>query len=169
MRNGCLFWWKPKPKAQFNLDRLPIPADPARVEYAKRQLLAFAEDAMRQGARRQDIYDDLFSEKMETRDLSILHGRSAALHELLSVMVDRNLMGKELEEKGKIDQAVALYEANVADGFNGTHPYTRLRVIYTKQKNYFDAARVCQAYIALPKAGKKEDFQHHLSKLQAKL
>lgn len=62
-------------------------------------------------------------------------------------MVKRNLRGIELEKKGKVDQAVKLYEQNVAEWFPGNHPYNRLRIIYTKRKQYDDAIRVCQRFV----------------------
>lgn len=33
-----------------------------------------------------------------------------------------------------------MYEANVRDGFDGTHPYDRLAVLYRKQKRFNDEA-----------------------------
>jgi tetratricopeptide (TPR) repeat protein len=91
---------------------------------------------------------------------------------LLGVMVDRNLEGKTLEDEGKLDQAISLYEANVRDKFDGTHPYDRLRIVYTKQRRYQDAIRVCQAYLALPDrehGQNKPHFKKHLEKLQSKI
>ncbi|MDA8186645.1 MAG: hypothetical protein M0T85_00695 [Dehalococcoidales bacterium] len=64
--------------------------------------------------------------------------------ELYGVMGDRNLTGKELEKAGRIDEAIALYEANLTDCFEGTHPYERLRILYTKRKDYDNAIRVCR-------------------------
>jgi tetratricopeptide (TPR) repeat protein len=68
---------------------------------------------------------------------------------LLDVMVDRNLNGKTLETQGEVDKAIALYEENVADLFDGSHPYDRLRVIYTKRNQLAEAIRVCRAYIEI--------------------
>jgi tetratricopeptide (TPR) repeat protein len=64
-----------------------------------------------------------------------------------SIMVKRNLKGKNLEKKGRIQEAIECYEANVSARFPGYEPYNRLRVIYTNQKRYADAIRVFQAYI----------------------
>jgi DNA polymerase III epsilon subunit-like protein len=36
--------------------------------------------------------------------------------------VERNLLGMELEADGQVDSAVECYQANVRDGFDGTHP-----------------------------------------------
>ena len=68
---------------------------------------------------------------------------------LLDVMVDRNLNGKTLETQGEVDKAIALYEENVSDLFDGDYPYDRLRVIYTKRNQLAEAIRVCRAYIEI--------------------
>jgi hypothetical protein len=62
--------------------------------------------------------------------------------------VDRNLKGQELERQGHVAKAVALYEANIADHFDGSHPYDRLRRIYFGNGDYANVSRVCRAYIA---------------------
>ena len=68
---------------------------------------------------------------------------------LLDVMVDKNLNGKNLETQGKVNEAIALYEENISDLFDGSHSYERLRVIYTKRNQLADAIRVCRAYIEI--------------------
>jgi len=68
---------------------------------------------------------------------------------LLDVMVDRNLNGKTLEAAGEVDKAIALYEENVSDLFSGDHPYDRLRVIYTKRKQFAEAIRVCRTFVKI--------------------
>lgn len=64
------------------------------------------------------------------------------------IMVNRNLDGIDLENAGNVADAVKLYEANVRDGFDGSHPYERLRVIYSREKRFEDAIRVCEAFIS---------------------
>ncbi|MBY6996506.1 DUF4236 domain-containing protein [Clostridium botulinum] len=56
--------------------------------------------------------------------------------------VERNLKGKEFEKQKDIESAIALYELNVKDEFEGTHPYDRLAILYRKQKNYDDEIRI---------------------------
>ncbi len=88
-------------------------------------------------------------------------------------MVDRNLAGIHLERSGAIDRAIVLYEANVAESFIGSHPYERLRILYTKQHDYANALRVCRAYLALPlrdvDAEKGVRLRQHATKLAAKI
>jgi DNA polymerase-3 subunit epsilon len=44
--------------------------------------------------------------------------------------VDRNLLGIELERANRIDEAIQCYQANVRDGFEGSHSYERLATIF---------------------------------------
>jgi|SRR5438552_8110776 len=62
-------------------------------------------------------------------------------------MVNRNLDGQAAEEANARDRAVELYEANVADRFDGSHPYERLRIIYARERRYRDAIRICETYL----------------------
>lgn len=61
--------------------------------------------------------------------------------------VDRNLAGKFYEQKGMIDEAIKLYEANIEEEFIGNFPYDRLAVIYRKQKSREDEIRVLKKAI----------------------
>ena len=62
-------------------------------------------------------------------------------------MTSNNLEGKELEKQGKVDAAVELYEQNVANNFDGNHPYNRLAIIYRKRKLCDDEIRVLEKAI----------------------
>lgn len=90
--------------------------------------------------------------------------------------VTKNSRAKELEKEGRVDEAILLYEENVTARFDGSHPYERLAIIYTKRKQYNDAIRVLHIAIdvfendipperadRLPKLAK---FQERLSKLE---
>lgn len=79
--------------------------------------------------------------------------------------VDNNLKGMQFEKDGEIDKAIELYEANVAAGFDGSHPYTRLAVIYRKRKDYDNEIRVLSKAIAAVNDTKKnEEFYSRLMK-----
>jgi hypothetical protein len=56
--------------------------------------------------------------------------------------VARNIYGRLLERNRRVDEAVAVYEASVAEGVVGSHPYERLAGIYVKQQRRRDAQRV---------------------------
>jgi hypothetical protein len=55
--------------------------------------------------------------------------------QLHHIMVDRDLKGKALEKKRKIEEAVMLYGANVTDRCPVMQPYDWVRVIYTRKNN----------------------------------
>lgn len=58
--------------------------------------------------------------------------------------VNRNLKGIDLEKKCKVDKAIELYEKNIEEEFDGTHPYTRLAIIYRKKGLLKDEIRVLE-------------------------
>ena len=90
----------------------------------------------------------------------------------MEMLVARNNVGIAQEQRGDLPDAVFTYEVSVGDEFFGTHPYDRLRIKYTQDGWYKDAARVCRAYLKLPdrKTGQNgERFEHHLEKLKAKM
>ena len=64
------------------------------------------------------------------------------LDRIESIFVGRNLDGRELEKAGKVDEAIALYEKNIKEGCDGSHPYTRLAIIYRKRKLFEEVSRV---------------------------
>ena len=71
-----------------------------------------------------------------------------AEEQISRVMLDRNLRAQQLENAGRLDEAIQLYETNVTDGFQGVHPYERLRAIYTERQDYENAIRICEMAIA---------------------
>ena len=46
----------------------------------------------------------------------------------------RNKKGMEYEKKGKLEEAIAMYELNVDENFEGLYPYKRLAILYGKLK-----------------------------------
>ena len=54
---------------------------------------------------------------------------------------------RDEEDVKNINKAVQLYEELADNGFLGTMPYERLRIIYTKQGSYEEAIRICRRYI----------------------
>ena len=58
--------------------------------------------------------------------------------------VNRNLKGVELEKECKIDKAIELYEKNIEEEFEGSHPYERLAIIYSKKGSLEDEIRVLE-------------------------
>ena len=80
-----------------------------------------------------------------------------AVHRIEDIFVSRNLKGKGYEKSGKIAKAKELYEANVRDLFLGSHPYERLRIIYTRERQYANAIRICETYMKL--LGSEEEIR----------
>ena len=62
-------------------------------------------------------------------------------------LIQNNLDGIAYEKAGNIDEAIKLYEYNVAHRFAGQHPYNRLAIIYRKQKKYDEEIRVLKTAI----------------------
>ena len=89
-----------------------------------------------------------------------LHNRR--LGEILDIMVNRNNKGSELEKKGDIENAIKLYEQNVADEFFGTYPYDRLAIIYRKRKRFDDEIRILKRKISIFKKINQERIHHFL-------
>ena len=65
----------------------------------------------------------------------------------LSQPVTNNLNGITAEKEDDTEEAIALYEQNVAARFDGDHPYKRLAIIYRKQKRYDDEVSVLEAAV----------------------
>lgn len=86
-------------------------------------------------------------------------------------LIERNNKAIEREKAGDIEEAIFLYEVSVADAFIGSHPYDRLRILYTRAKQYDEAIRVCRAYLALPdrpNGQNKPRFAEWVEKLEKK-
>ncbi|CAN5690977.1 hypothetical protein BH18ACT15_BH18ACT15_13040 [soil metagenome] len=60
-------------------------------------------------------------------------------------LVRSYLRGRNLEQLGRADDAVPLYEAAVASAFDSTGPYDRLIHIYSSAARHSDVRRVCDA------------------------
>lgn len=147
----------------------------------KKALLEWAYEQMKQGVPRQIICDYLIAKDSFSMSLEELEASSRAESELIGVMVERNLKGKRFESTGKLDKAIELYEANVADWFSGNYPYDRLRLIYSKTKQYDEAIRVCSAFVKMADtlleqgsrrgdlATKREKFIHWIEKFEKEI
>ena len=66
---------------------------------------------------------------------------------LLEAQTARNLEAFAAEQAGEVEQAIALYEENVREGFPGDWPYGRLSQLYVRQQAYDDAERVLERAI----------------------
>jgi lipopolysaccharide biosynthesis regulator YciM len=86
-------------------------------------------------------------------------------------MVDRNFEAARLEKRGLEEQARVLYELSVEQGTDAPQPYQRLRAIYTRRKQYGEALRVCEKYLALKTNDPRRniEFMKHVEELKLKL
>jgi tetratricopeptide (TPR) repeat protein len=93
--------------------------------------------------------------------------------------VQRNLLGKQLEKDGRVVDAMALYEANISEDFEGSFPYRGLAILYRKRKLLYEEVRVLEKAISvfdsLISSGRSDimpklnEFKEGLNKAQDKL
>ncbi len=79
----------------------------------------------------------------------------------------RNLDGMELEQRGRPDLAVELYERNVAEGFEGDWPYGRLVAYYEREGRLEEAERVLERAIEVFKGSKRRSAEERRQMLRA--
>jgi len=101
------------------------------------------------------------------------------LESRFEIQIDRNLKGIEFEKKGEIEKAVELYEKNVEEDFEGSHPYDRLAINYRKRGEYEEGIRVLRKAIFLfenkihseraDREPKLQKFRERLDKAMQKL
>jgi tetratricopeptide (TPR) repeat protein len=67
----------------------------------------------------------------------------------LEAQTARNLEAFEAEREGRLEDAIALYERNVAESFPGDLPYGRLVAIYERAADLDAAERILRRAIAV--------------------
>lgn len=72
---------------------------------------------------------------------------NAEYRRIENLIVDRNIRGQKLEKNGQIEEAIDLYEKNAEIFTTTSHPYHRLRIIYTRQKKFHKAIEACEKAI----------------------
>jgi hypothetical protein len=60
-------------------------------------------------------------------------------------MVKRFLRGQNLEQVGRADEAIDLYESAVDQAFDSAGPYDRLIALYSERARHSDVVRVASA------------------------
>jgi hypothetical protein len=63
-------------------------------------------------------------------------------------LVKHYLHGRNLEQLGRLEEAVEEYEVVVAEEFDSTGPYDRLIAVYAHQARHADVVRVADAALA---------------------
>ncbi len=89
--------------------------------------------------------DDLESGAHDSPDAHAFVSRS----DDFASAVERNVRGEALEKQGAEDEAIQLYEVNAREGFDGTHPYDRLAIIWRRRKEYDREIAVVERAIAV--------------------
>lgn len=145
----------------------------------KARLREQVEEQIQRGVPRQRIYDELMAKSRavlnDSRSPRPHHEANVYMSvagQVRHVMMARNQQAARHEKEGQVDQAIRLYEANLADGFEGVRPYKGLRQIYTRQGRYVEAIRVCRAYLALPERAygpNRDAFRRHVRRLQDRI
>lgn len=82
--------------------------------------------------------------------------------------------GIEQEKAGNMENAIAVFEALIEEKFPGTLPYDRLRIYYSKNKNFAEAIRVCEKYVTgygqtPTQARARKEFEDWILKYKHKL
>src|SRR4029450_11970393 len=78
---------------------------------------------------------------------------------LLEAQTARNLEAFAAESDGRLDEAIALYERNVAEGFPGDLPYGRLVAIYERRGDFDASERILRRAIAVIGASSRRTAQ----------
>jgi tetratricopeptide (TPR) repeat protein len=90
-----------------------------------------------------------------------------------SKLVNRNIKGIKYEKEGKVNLAIKLYEKNISENFEGSHPYNRLAIIYRKQKDYQNEIRVLnkavEVFSNLMITSPRSDIEPKLEKFKNRL
>jgi tetratricopeptide (TPR) repeat protein len=90
----------------------------------------------------------------------------------MDIMVLKSNEAHDLEKQGDTGDAISIYEFLVKHKYPHPGPYERLRVLYSKQKRYKDAIRVCKAFIKVHKkvgySDQAQKFAEWISKLEQK-
>ena len=63
-------------------------------------------------------------------------------------LVKGYLRGRNLEQVGRIEEAIELYEAGVAARFDSSDPYDRLIALYSHRALHADVVRIAEAALA---------------------
>ena len=81
------------------------------------------------------------------------------------------LRGQNLEQVGKIDEAIAAYEEAVGGSFDAAGPYDRLLFIYEAQGRHQDVIRIAEASISAVRTypAKQDWYRQHIDRAEAAL
>jgi tetratricopeptide (TPR) repeat protein len=99
---------------------------------------------MTKGARLKVLRDDInegLGARISFEEIRTLMDEQQSI---FSEMANRNILGKDLEKSGRVEEAIRIYEENVAEDYDTPFPYERLAILYHKQKKYDNEIRVIE-------------------------
>lgn len=138
-----------------------------KISDVRRKIYEWIDWQIKNGVSRKSIYHALNWLAFSPASLEICQEFSRAANEIESVWVERNLKGEELEKQCKDSEAALLYEMNVAEQFEGSHPYDRLRIFYKYKNDVANLKRIQMAYernVQIQDENLKKAFARDLAK-----
>ncbi len=103
-----------------------------------------------QGEDRVINLDRLNTDKMleeARRRFEEARAQNAVADQLLQDTAARNNEGAAYERLGREDEAIAIYEENIDDGYPALHAFERLMILYRRRKAYGEEVRVIRRAI----------------------
>ena len=81
------------------------------------------------------------------------------------------LRGQNLEQVGRVEEAIPLYESAVSSGFDAAGPYDRLIFIYEEREQHADVVRVAEASLSSVRTypGKRIWYQARIARAREKI
>lgn len=83
-----------------------------------------------------------------------------------SNQVERNLQAIEYEKNGNLEKAIELYELNVDENFDGTHPYERLSQLYLDSGRRDDLLRILEKALMVFEGAQSGDCRYKHTQLK---
>ncbi len=90
----------------------------------------------------------VYIDKKEFERVIVEYNKDENLKFQINKTAELNNKGIAFEKAGKITEAIDVYEKNLLIGYLARHSYTRLMIIYHKEKRYDDEIRVIETAIA---------------------
>lgn len=86
-------------------------------------------------------------------------------------LVRQFLHGQNLEQVGKVDEAIPLYERAVQAGFDAAGPYDRLIFAYQQRKSHREVVRVGEAALSAVRTyeAKRDWYRRQISEAKSSM
>lgn len=87
---------------------------------------------------------DFFKKSNRLNNYKVSPKKPADKEDLFEKQYQKNQRAIKCEKNGDIERAKMLYQEVIDLGFDGSHPYNRLAIIYRKEKNYEKEVQVLE-------------------------